>query len=98
MLKKNPGDNIQQLGNLIERYKKILKPPQSSVEKVAIEVIKKQFGISLQPTQLSYTVASKILVIKAPSLIRSELMRQSSEIIHELKQRLGEHNSPTTLL
>ena len=97
-MKKNPGDNIQQLGNLIERYKKILKPPQASVEKVAIDVIKERFGITLQPNQISYTVASKILAIKAPSLIRSELMRQSGEIKAELRNRLGEHNSPTTLI
>ena len=97
-MKKNPGDNIQQLGNLIERYKKILKPPQASVEKVAIDVIKELCGITLQPTQISYIVSSRILAIKAPSVIRSELLRQSGEIMVELRNRLGEQNSPTTLL
>jgi len=98
MRKKNPGENSAQLGNLLERYKKIFKPPQASVEKEAIVVIADVCGITLQPHQLSYTVATKTLYVKAPSLLRSELFMRRTAILEALKGRLGEGNCPTTLL
>lgn len=98
MQKKDPSQNSAQLGNLLERYKKIFKPPQASVEKEAIEVVKHVCGIQLLPHQLSYTVATKTLYIKAPSLLRSELLMHRSTIVTELRTRLGEGNAPTTLL
>jgi hypothetical protein len=98
MKKKDPSENSSQLGNLIERYKKILKPPQASVEKECIGVIKEVCGLFLEPQQVVYTVASRTLYIKAPSLIRSELMLHKTEIITAFRMRLGETNYPTNIL
>jgi hypothetical protein len=98
MQKKDPNKNNNQLGNLIERYKKILKPPQASVEKEAIVVIEKVTNIRLLPHQITYTVSSKTLFVKAPSIIRSELKVYHPTIIKELQAHLGAQNSPHTIL
>lgn len=98
MKKKNPNESVHQLGNLLARYKAILKPPQASVEKECLMVIKEVSGIELLPHQVSYTVSTRTLVLKTPSLLRSELMLHRQAILTELKKRLGEKGSPDTLL
>jgi hypothetical protein len=96
--RKDPNQNENQLGNLLERYKKILKPPQASVEKEAILVIKELTSITVHSHQISYTVGSRTLVIKTPSIIRSELKSHHPAIIKELQGRLGAQNAPTTII
>jgi hypothetical protein len=98
MKKKDPTLNNQQLGNLLERYKRVLKPPQASVEKECVQVIKDLLGVELALSQVSYTVHSKTIYIKAPSVLRSELSRSYPLILRELKARLGEGSSPQTIL
>lgn len=96
--KKDPTENETQLGNLLERYKKLIKPPQASVEKEAIIVIKELTDITLLPQQLSYTVSTRTLSIKAPSVLRSELFQHRSRILEGLHLRLGAQNAPHTIL
>ena len=96
--KKDPTGNINQLGNLLERYLKVLKPPQASVEKECIEVIKEITTLELKPHHIKYTVGSKTISITAPSILRSELRRFHPEIIQELQKRLGAQNAPTTII
>lgn len=96
--KKDPKENKDQLGNLLERYRRILKPPQASVEKEAIIVITSITGITLLPQQLSYVVGSRTLVIKAPSIIRSELKIHHPNIVKELQTRLGAQNAPSVII
>jgi dienelactone hydrolase len=98
MKKKDPSQSSAQLGNLLLRYKKILKPPQASVEKEAIVVIKEVCGLELQVGQISYTVATRTLYIKAPSLLRSELLMRRTGILEALRSRLGDDSYPTTIL
>lgn len=98
MRKKDPTENNDQLGNLLLRYKKHFVPPQATVEKESIMVIKEVSGIELLPHQVSYTVSTRVLIIKAPSLIRSELRFHFGAILLELKKTLGDKNSPTTII
>lgn len=98
MRKKDPNESVHQLGNLLARYKAVLKPPQASVEKECVIVIKDVTGIELLPQQVSYTVSTKTLVLKTPSLLRSELMLHRQAILSELKQRLGEKGAPETII
>ena len=98
MKKKDPNESVHQLGNLLARYKSILKPPQASVEKECLAVIKAVTGIELLPHQVSYTVSTRTLVLKTPSLLRSELMLHRGDILQELKGRLGEGSAPHTIL
>lgn len=97
-MKKDPTQNMQQLGNLLTRYGKIFKPPQASVEKECIEVIAEVCGITLLPHQIEYRVATRTLQLKTPSLLRSEIKLKSKLILVELAKRLDASTTPTTLL
>lgn len=97
-MKKDPTNNHQQLGNLFLRYKHLLKPPQSSVELAAIKTIERVTGITLTRSQLVYTVSTRTLIIKAPSLIRSELSLSHSQILAALVEDLGVGNAPLHLI
>lgn len=97
-MKKDPTNNKQQLGQLLERYKKILKPPQASVEKEAISVIVAETGITLTATQVRYTPSTRTLAITAPSVIRSELLRVAPTLLSELKNELGAAHTPLHII
>lgn len=97
-MKKDPTNNRQQLGNLLARYTHLLKPPQSSVELAAIKSIEQVTGVTLKPTQLAYTVSTRTLVIKAPSVVRSELSLSHTQILQSLKEDLGVGNAPLHLI
>jgi hypothetical protein len=98
MRKKHPTENYNQLGNLLERYKKHFKPPQASVEKVCISAIRDISGIPLGAHQITYTVNSRTIAINAPSLIKSELKTHHTAILIELEKRLGIGGAPTTII
>ncbi len=98
MEKKDPLLSKHQLGNLIDRYKRILRPPQASVEKEVIEVVKEMVGIELKPSQVTYTVSTRTISITAPSVIRSELKQVQQAILNELKNRLGVEHAPKAIL
>lgn len=97
-MKKDPTNNRQQLGQLLERYKKILKPPQASVEKEAISVIVALTGITLTSTQVRYTPSTRTLAITAPSVIRSELLRTTPALLSQLKNELGAAHAPLHII
>lgn len=89
---------LTKVGSLFDKYLKVLKPPQSSVEKVACEVINEVVGCRLLPHQVSYTVATRTLYVKAPGLIRTEVTLKRTEVLYRLKERLPGNDSPETLL
>ncbi len=94
MRKKDPTGNSEQLGNLLLRYKKIFKPPQESVLIEVARVVSEVVGVSVSSKQFNYTVSSKIVYIKTPSLIKSEIIKKKADIKKALSERLGEGNVP----
>jgi hypothetical protein len=92
------GSEITAVKDLFEKYRKTLRAPQKTVEIEAIRVIGELTKISLKETQVSYTVSTRTLSYNAPSLIRQELKKYQSEIIKELKIRLGEKSAPNLIL
>lgn len=97
-MKKDPTNNKQQLGQLLERYKRLLKPPQASVEKEAISVIAAVSGITLTSTQVRYTPSTRTLAITAPSVIRSELLRITPTLLSQLQNELGAGHAPLHII
>lgn len=97
-MRKDPKQNTNQLGNLLDRYKKQIKAPQASVEKEAITVIKNITGFALKKRQLKYTPATRTLAIIAPSVIKSELKFKNKDILLNLEKSLGKANCPTVIL
>lgn len=98
MKKKLAEENEQQLGNLLAKYKDRFKPPQASVVKECVDVIKDVSGIVLEQKHLTYTVSSRTLVVQTSSLIRSELKTHHEVISSRLQKKLGVHNAPKLIL
>ena len=89
---------MKQIGSLFERYQKVLKAPQASVEKELLVVIKEVCGYELQRTQVRYVVASRTVYIQAPSLLRSELRFYHARILETMHARLGSESAPKVIL
>jgi hypothetical protein len=89
---------MKQIGSLFERYQKVLKAPQASVEKELIVVVKEVCGYDLQRTQVRYVVASRTIYLQVPSLLRSELKFYHTRILEALQARLGGDSAPKTIL
>jgi hypothetical protein len=98
MQKKSPGTNNQQLGNLIERYKKIIKPPQQTVVKEVIIVVKEITNLQLQESNVTYSVPTKTIHLTVSGIVKTEIKKQQSQIIKKLTERLGEQQCPTVIL
>ena len=76
---------------LFDKYLKTLKAPQKTVEKAALDAIEAAIGLRLLPEQIEYTVATKILYVKAPALIRSEIKINTEQINKHLEVILSEN-------
>jgi hypothetical protein len=84
--------------DLFEKYRKTLQAPQKTVELEGIRVIGELTNIKLKEEQIEYIVSTRILSIKASSLIKQELKIHNKAILNELKKRLGVKSSPQTIL
>ena len=98
MRKKPPTENSSQLGNILARYKNRFKPPQSAVEKVVIEGVAAVAGFALKKEQVAYTVSSKTVTFKVPSIIKSEIKAKHKELSVYLSAHLPESDVPKVLL
>ncbi len=86
------------MGDLFAKYKNILQPPQKSVELESIRVIGEVANIKLSERQVEYTPSSRVLAIKASSLLKQEVKMKNRAILDELKDRLGAKNCPKHIL
>jgi hypothetical protein len=93
-MKKEPTDNPEQLGNLLERYKRTIKPPQQSVLNEVVLVIQDSLGFYVSRNKFDYNVSTRVVYIKTNSLLKTEILRKKSVIKKALSERLGEVNSP----
>jgi predicted nuclease of predicted toxin-antitoxin system len=98
MKKKDPTENQSQLGNLLLRYKTHFRPPQASVERECILVIKDITGIDVGIHQITYNVPTQTIILKTPSLVTSELKTKYSAILSALQKRLNSPNPPKTII
>lgn len=89
---------ITAVKDLFEKYRKHLQAPQKSVELEAIRVIGEVTTLTLKEHQVAYTVSTRTLALRVPSLLRQELKLHQAEILLELKTRLGEKSAPYHLL
>ena len=89
---------MKKLSSLFERYQKILVPPQASVEKRVAEIICEITPLQIKPEQVSYSVGSKTISLKVPSVLKSELQHHKATILARLESEMGIKNSPKTIL
>lgn len=89
---------MKRVGDLFDRYTTRFKAPQASVEKECIAVIKQVTGFELTSSQVSYTVSTKTISLRVPSILKSELQFHHQVILQELENRLGKDGCPKVLL
>lgn len=89
---------ITAVKDLFEKYRKTLQAPQKTVELEGIRVIGELTNLKLKEEQIEYTVSTRVLAIKASSLIKQEIKIKNKAILDELKKRLGSKSSPQTIL
>ena len=92
-MQKRRGE-ITKISNLFEKYKKIIKAPQSSVINEVIDVINDLTGITIDKKFMKYSVVTKTISINAPAVLKQELKLHQAEILSHLKARLGENSAP----
>jgi len=93
----DPLIKINQIGDLFSRYKKRLKPPQLSIEKITYRVIEDVTPLKIPLKKIKYTVGTKTLSINVPSVVKSELTFYKKDILKALENELGINNSPKHL-
>ncbi len=89
---------IVKVKDLFEKYRKTLQAPQKSVELEGIRIIGELTKIKLREDQVEYTVGTRVLAVKAPSLIKQEIKIKHKLILEELKKQLGAKSSPQITL
>lgn len=89
---------MKRLGDYFERYKNRFKAPQASVEKECIEVIREVSGFVLTTNQVAYTVSTRTVSLRVPSIIKSELRFHQQAILQGLENRLGKDGCPKVIL
>jgi hypothetical protein len=86
---------MRRLGDLFERYRTKIKAPQASVEKECLVIIKELTQFDLKLSQLEYTVSTRTISLRVPSILRTEILFRKTEILEKLKAHLGADNCQT---
>ncbi len=89
---------MKHLSSLFDRYKKVLVPPQASVEKRVSEIIGELTPFHITPDQVSYNVGTKTITLQVPSVLKSELQHQKTAILDRLVSEMGVKNAPKVIL
>ena len=88
---------MKHLSTLFDRYKKILVPPQASVEKRVAELITEITPFTITQKQVKYSVGSKTISLQVPSVLKSELNHHKAAILKQLETEMGIKNCPKTI-
>ncbi|MCB9815439.1 hypothetical protein H6785_02600 [Candidatus Nomurabacteria bacterium] len=89
---------MKRVGDLFFKYKSHIKAPQATVEKACVEAIFKVTGFKIKKEDVRYTVSTKTLNLKIPSVLKSEVKFKYLDILEELKKTLGEKDAPNTII
>lgn len=84
--------------DLFAKYKATLQAPQKTVEIMSIKVVGEVVGVTLQENQVVYTVASRVLAIKAPGVLRQEILLKQNQILTTLVKELGVKSAPKKII
>ncbi len=84
--------------DLFAKYKATLQAPQKTVEIMSIKVVGEVVGVTLRENQVVYTVASRVLAIKAPGVLRQEILLKQNQILTTLVKELGVKSAPKKII
>lgn len=77
---------MKNLGDLLEKYKKLISTDRRTAE-VVIEVVKNLTDIELKREQLK--INSWTVFVKAPSGVKAEIFLKRQKILEEVGRRIG---------
>lgn len=80
---------VTHVSALFEKYQQILVPPQASVERVFVQVVKEQCSIELCQDQIEYHVRSATIFLKLPGVLKQELLLHKTVLVEAVKQKIG---------
>ena len=86
------------ISTLFEKYRRQLVAPQGSVIKAFCELVSELYAFEVRADQVRYSTYTRTLTLKVPGPLKSEILLRKKEILSHLKGRLGEKNTPTTLI
>ena len=86
------------LSTILEKFQKRFTPPQASVQRRVAELICELTPLKVTSEQITYSVASKTITLKLPSILKSELQHHKPAILQRLEQEMGIKNAPKTIL
>ena len=89
---------MKHVGSLFENFQKRFTPPQASVEKRVAEIVCEMTPLTITQEQVSYSVGSKTISLKVPSILKSELQHHKTAILGRLQEEMGVKNAPKVLL
>ncbi len=92
-MQKRRGEVVP-IKDLFAKYKQTLIAPQKTVELEFVRVVGEEIGIKLSEDQVSYTVATRTVAVRASSLLRQEIRLRESAVLSGLKKALGAKNCP----
>jgi len=92
------GEGAKKLVDLFAKYKNTLRAPERSVRVVVAEVISETLGFEVIETKMSYSLYSKIVTLKVPGPMRSEILLHKADILAHVKGRLGEQSAPCDIM
>ncbi len=84
--------------DLFSKYKNTLIAPQQTVEMEVVRIVGEVLNFKLKEDQVTYTVSTRTVYIKAPGMVKQEIKIKQPQILTELKKRLGAKNSPEIIL
>ncbi|HMA79228.1 MAG TPA: hypothetical protein VKP88_09070 [Candidatus Paceibacterota bacterium] len=94
-MKKERG--LKQLNTLFDRYRTRLVAPERVVLDEVVRVVDELLGITLTPTQLRYSPATRTVHI-TNGMVRAEVLPHQERILSHLKNRLGSRSAPTRIV
>jgi len=89
---------ITHISKLFLKYTHILKPPQKSIIKASIEVVKDIYDIDLNENNCTYQTNTKVLILHIPGIMKSELLLNKSTLLSEIAKKVGAKNAPKNIL
>jgi len=82
---------LTRIDALFAKYKNTLRPPQATVERAVCAAINEVVGCTLEPSQVRYTVATKLISINASSVLKQEIKLALPDIEEAVVRNLGPH-------
>ncbi len=90
------GRRVQSLGELLAKYA-TLEAPQGTVVEAVREAVRVVVGVTLTPSQVSYTPTSKVVHIALAGPQKQEIIMRKKAIFAHLHRVLSEKSVPRAI-